>query len=67
MAELKPCPFCGGKARFSTRAHLSRYYLSGWEFSICCSKCNVVDPTKWCELIASGKKGGNPKLVLCKW
>ena len=33
MAELKPCPFCGGQAR--------RYEGNHDGFGVCCTKCSA--------------------------
>ena len=51
MAELKPCPFCGGKARMK----YGRYNLLGayggaendreWA-GVYCKKCNVSQPPR---------------------
>ena len=44
MAELKPCPFCGGEATFSINATKSGNGQVGFEFSIRCSRCNATVP-----------------------
>lgn len=51
MAELKPCPFCGGKARIKS----SKYNLLGaygtdeterrWS-RVLCPSCNVAQPIR---------------------
>ena len=43
MAELKPCPFCGGKARVTE--------FAGWFYGMClcydeCRTCGPVKGTK---------------------
>lgn len=44
MAELKPCPFCGGEAKFFCKTSTVRGVTRGWEFGIFCSKCDVTTP-----------------------
>ena len=44
MAELLPCPFCGGKASFFTKADVARGTTRGWEFGIYCTNCSVTTP-----------------------
>lgn len=44
MAELKPCPFCGGKAKFFTKASSARGVTRGWEFGVFCYKCGITSP-----------------------
>ena len=45
MVELKPCPFCGGKAIFKTYATMNHsFYGPGYEFHIKCSKCGTSFP-----------------------
>ena len=48
MAELKPCPFCGGKAGIEQTAYgtteLNSCKLS---FSIRCVKCGATAPTAY--------------------
>lgn len=45
MSELKPCPFCGGKAYFEQRGYgttdLGSVRLA---FSIRCKKCGIFGP-----------------------
>lgn len=44
MSELKPCPFCGGEAKFLIKLHSERGITRGWEFGIYCTKCDVTTP-----------------------
>ena len=44
MAELKPCPFCGGKAEFITKTNNSSSTYVGISFAIECSKCHARHP-----------------------
>ncbi len=51
MAELKPCPFCGGKARctFGKYNLLGAYGTADEErrwYGVRCSKCGVSQPKK---------------------
>ncbi len=42
---LKPCPFCGGDARFEELSHrISNIECVGWNYTIKCSKCGVKLP-----------------------
>ena len=40
MAELKPCPFCGGKAKLLSRGGL--HYVVCWE-----KACRITPRTTW--------------------
>ena len=42
--ELKPCPFCGGGAKFFSKVSTVRGTTRGWEFGVFCSKCDVTTP-----------------------
>ena len=44
MAELKPCPFCGGEAKFFITGIHRAGDLMGWRFGIYCQKCNIKTP-----------------------
>lgn len=44
--ELKPCPFCGGTANFFTTLFSMKGTTRGWEFGICCTKCDVTTPKR---------------------
>lgn len=44
MPELKPCPFCGGKASFFTMCTIERGLTRGWTFGIFCEECDVTTP-----------------------
>lgn len=42
MSNLKPCPFCGGEAKFLITASSKTEDLFRWQFGICCKKCNIM-------------------------
>lgn len=42
--ELKPCPFCGGKAKFKIATSSSTSMQKGFRFNIACSKCRASFP-----------------------
>lgn len=42
--KLKPCPFCGGYARFKTFSLNSNSSSVGFKFEISCEKCRVSLP-----------------------
>lgn len=42
--ELKPCPFCGGKAKFLVKCHTERGITRGYSFGIYCTKCDITTP-----------------------
>ena len=44
MKQLKPCPFCGGEAKFFTKTYSSKGTHKCWDFGIYCSLCNLVSP-----------------------
>ena len=44
MTELKPCPFCGGEAKFFVKYFSERGISRGWQFGIYCFKCNLTAP-----------------------
>ena len=46
MAELKPCPFCGGKA-FCT--NVLPTYGCDVMYRVFCEDCNINTPSKWTE------------------
>lgn len=49
--ELKPCPFCGGKAMFLTIANKSSHSAVGVMFKIKCMKCGTELPKSYeCEM-----------------
>ena len=64
MIELKRCPFCGGEAKFFTKAYISEGVTRGWEFGIFCTRCNVITPITNYELeIQLGDDGEIKTLV----
>lgn len=44
MIELKPCPFCGGEAKFVIKATSATMEIRGWAYRIACSSCKVETP-----------------------
>lgn len=42
--NLKPCPFCGGKAKFLVKCHMERGITRGYSFGIYCTKCDITTP-----------------------
>lgn len=42
MPELKPCPFCGGKAKFINRGNFSSNFSSGFQYTIKCIDCDIT-------------------------
>ena len=44
MVELKPCPFCGGKANFLIKTYMERGVTRGYTFGIYCTKCDITLP-----------------------
>lgn len=44
MIELKPCPFCGGEAKFLVKTYKERGVERGYSFGIYCTKCDLVLP-----------------------
>ena len=44
MTELKPCPFCGGEAKFLLKTYTAGGTTRGWEFGIYCTACDVTTP-----------------------
>lgn len=42
--ELKPCPFCGGKAKFFVKTSICRGITRGNLFGIYCTACNITTP-----------------------
>jgi hypothetical protein len=44
MNKPKPCPFCGGEAKFLINKLVAKRKQAGWRFGIYCTKCGVVFP-----------------------
>ena len=44
MTELKPCPFCGGKAVYMRTANYTTRDSVGYDFRIECSVCGATIP-----------------------
>lgn len=45
MTELKPCPFCGGRAEQIERR---TYCTTGWQIQ--CTTCRCATPPTWIDL-----------------
>lgn len=50
MTELKPCPFCGGEAKFFIKKYRERGLSRGYDFGIYCTKCDIITPKTNYEL-----------------
>lgn len=57
MAELKPCPFCGGKAEFKTNSSGYNNDSRIIGFGIKCNKCGLEHPKRYEVRISLGKNG----------
>ena len=44
--ELKPCPFCGGKAEVHTHSHGEHCGQHIFYLNITCSKCGATPPSR---------------------
>lgn len=44
MNELKPCPFCGGEAKFFVNTCREHGISRGYNFGIYCTGCNATTP-----------------------
>lgn len=62
MAELKPCPFCGGEAKFFSKCYTSRGVVRGWNFGICCTKCDIALPST--DYILEINLEGNGEIIV---
>lgn len=45
--KLKPCPFCGGKAVYTTTNNVSDHHCVGFDFEVCCEDCEMVLPGRY--------------------
>lgn len=54
---LKPCPFCGGKAKFVTISNNSNHLTVGFDFGIECEKCGVGTPKHYSLSLTLGESG----------
>lgn len=60
--KLKPCPFCGGKARFGQRLTLDPI---GWEIWIFCTVCKASTglSSRRSEVVRAWNRRANINLV----
>ena len=79
MMELKPCPFCGGKARLSFKdAEFYGQNCMGdkklkYRFQVICNKCHgrgkpvktdwLINPNPWVSRYAASRKYGESEKV----
>lgn len=50
MAELKPCPFCGGEANLVKRKFKTGFYPSGGTYYVHCKvRCITTQPRRKAE------------------
>ena len=56
MDELKPCPFCGGKAKLIKRKLKTGFYARGGTYYVHCTRCLVRTETN-----------KNVNLVIYEW
>ena len=52
--NLKPCPFCGGKAVFFVKDHATSEMKSYWCIGVYCTKCNLTSPKLYSLTLALG-------------
>ena len=50
MAELKPCPFCGGEAVFLRNSHTCYETSDVYHVSIVCSSCHAGTESHTCQI-----------------
>ena len=55
--ELKPCPFCGGRARFRVSTNKSTHSNVGFDFNIECSECRLEYPKRYECMVCMDEKG----------
>ena len=63
MEELKPCPFCGGEAEFTTVSNNSTHIGVGCSYIIACSKCKCTPIQKSQNLNVFLDKNGELKIT----
>lgn len=55
--ELKPCPFCGGRADLEIKRILSERGEVGFDFAIRCGKCEIEIPKIYRVTFTLGMRG----------
>ena len=61
---LKPCPFCGGKAKFFCTVIKERTVHRGWLFRIVCTECKATLPKTDYEIEVKFNDDGEIKTVI---
>lgn len=64
MNDLKPCPFCGGKAQYLISSNYSCGVTHGWKFGINCTNCLVALPMQ--DFIVTADLTANGEIVFDK-
>lgn len=62
--ELKPCPFCGGKAEYIINSNYERCTTHGWQFGIKCTNCMIELPMR--DFIVTADLKSNGEIVFAK-
>lgn len=64
MEKLKPCPFCGGEAKFFVKSKSVMGEVRGWQFGIFCSRCDVTTPRRDYKIELSFEGSGEIKTII---
>ena len=63
MNNLKPCPFCGGKAAFVVKGNIARNSQVAFAYRIECSKCGYTPIDKTYEMYVNLDGNGTVKIT----
>lgn len=64
MSKLKPCPFCGGEAKFFTKIFSQKGISRDWQFGIYCTRCDVTTPRTDYKIEISFESNGEIKTTI---
>lgn len=62
--ELKPCPFCGGKAEYKINKNYEWGTTHGWQFGIKCTNCMMELPMR--DFVVTVNLESNGKIAFDK-